>query len=144
MKNEDKLRIFLVDDDVVFLKSLETDFLENTPYAISTFATGELCLSQLFEKPDLVILDYQLDGIDKTAITGVETLDQIKAYNREIPVIILSGQDKIDVAVDCMHHRAFDYIVKSETAFLRIQRDITEISRIRKLEKQLKWYMDRM
>jgi hypothetical protein len=43
-----------------------------------------------------------------------------------------------------MHHLAFDYVVKSETAFLRLQKIITAIFRYRKMEKELTWYMDRM
>jgi DNA-binding NtrC family response regulator len=40
---------------------------------------------------------------------------------------MLSSQDKIDVAISCMHHKAFDYVVKSETSFLRLQKNITAI-----------------
>jgi hypothetical protein len=43
-----------------------------------------------------------------------------------------------------MHHKAYDYIVKSETAFLRIERNITDILKTQKMEAQLEWYMDRM
>ena len=85
-----------------------------------------------------------LDGIDKTAMNGIETLDKIKAYNPDIPVVMLSSQDKIDVAISCMHHRAFDYVVKSETAFLRLQKIISTIFRYKKMEKELNWYMERM
>ena len=80
----------------------------------------------------------------KNAMNGMETLDKIKDYNPDIPVIMLSGQDKIDVAINCMHHRAFDYVVKSETAFLRLQKIITSIFCFRKMEKELRWYMERM
>jgi DNA-binding NtrC family response regulator len=77
-------------------------------------------------------------------MNGIETLDKIKHYNQDIPVIMLSSQDKIDVAISCMHHRAFDYVVKSETAFTRLQKIISTIFRYRKMEKELNWYMDRM
>jgi len=58
--------------------------------------------------------------------------------------VMLSSQDKIDVAIECMHHQAFDYVVKSETAFMRLQKIITSIFRYKKMEKELSWYMDRM
>ena len=77
-------------------------------------------------------------------MNGIETLDKIKAFNRDIPVVILSSQDKIEVAINCMHHMAFDYVVKSETAFLRLQKIITTIFRYKKMEKELNWYMERM
>lgn len=142
--NNEKIKLFLVDDDAVFLKMLEIDFLQRADFTIETFATGELCMLNLSHDPDVIILDYYLDGIEKNAMNGIETLDKIKAYNPDIPVVILSSQDKIDVAVNCMHHRAFDYVVKSETAFMRLQKIITTIFRYKKMEKELNWYMERM
>ena len=75
---------------------------------------------------------------------GIKTLDLIKAHNSTIAVIMLSSQDKIDVAVECMHHKADDYIVKSETAFFRIQKTLSAIFELQKVVKNLKWYKDRM
>lgn len=144
MKNETKIKLFLVDDDALFLKSLEIEFLQHADFNIATFPTGELCLAHLAENPDIIILDYQLDGIDSTAINGIETLDRIKAHNPNLPVVMLSSQDKIEVAIDCMHHQAFDYVVKSETAFVRLQKIIATIFKYKKMEKELNWYMDRM
>jgi two-component system, OmpR family, response regulator len=143
MKNE-KIKIFLVDDDAVFLKLQEIEFLAHADFSVETFATGELCLQHLSSRPDVIILDYHLNGIDKHAMDGIETLDKIKAINPDIPVIMLSSQDKIDVAINCMHHRAVDYVVKSETAFIRLQKIITNIFGYKKMEKELNWYMDRM
>ena len=142
--NKDKIKIFLVDDDALLLKSLEIDFMEHADFSIETFATGELCIDALSNNPDVIVLDYFLDGVDKTAMNGIETLDKIKAFNPEIPVVMLSSQDKIEVAIDCMHHQAFDYVVKSETAFLRLQKIITTIFHYQKVEKELNWYMERM
>lgn len=144
MINLNKLKLFLVDDDAVFLKLLEIEFLEHGNFEIESYATGELCVENLTRKPDVIVLDYYLDGVDRDAINGIDTLDQIKAFNPEIPVIMLSAQDKIDVAINCMHHQAFDYVVKSETAFMRLKKIITTIIENNKLEKQLSWYMDRM
>ena len=77
-------------------------------------------------------------------MNGLKTLDKIKNYTIDIPVIMLSSQDKIEVAVSCMHHKAFDYVVKSETAFVRLQKIITSIFKYQKMEKELNWYMNRM
>jgi len=142
--NNPKIRLFLVDDDAVFLKSLEIEFLHHADFTIETFSTGERCLEHLSQHPDVIILDYHLDGVDKDAMNGMQTLDKIKAFDQDIPVIMLSSQDKIDVAIECMHHRAFDYVVKSETAFFRLQKIISSIFRYKKMEKELTWYMDRM
>ena len=144
MKNENKIHLFLVDDDALFLKSLEIEFHHHTDFTVETFATGELCVENLSHNPDVIILDYHLNGIDKNAMNGIETLDKIKALNPDVPVVMLSSQDKIDVAISCMHHRAFDYVVKSETAFLRLEKNITAFFHYEKIEKELNWYMARM
>jgi len=144
MKNDDKIKLFLVDDDSVYLKFLEIEFLEHADFTIETYATGELCIENLRHSPDVIILDYLLDGVDKNAMNGLESLDIIKRFNPDIPVVMLSSQDKIDVAINCMHHRAFDYVVKSETAFMRLQKIISTIFRYKKMEKELNWYMERM
>ncbi len=144
MKNEPKIKLFLVDDDAVFLKSLEIEFLQHADFDIETFATGELCIANLSHNPDVMILDYHLDGIDKNAMNGIETLDKIKKINPNLPVVMLSSQDKIEVAISCMHHMAYDYVVKSETAFMRLQKIITSIFQYKKIEKELNWYLDRM
>lgn len=144
MKTENTIKLFLVDDDALYLKSLEIEFLQQTGFSIQTFATGELCISGLSGNPDVIVLDYRLDGIDREAMNGIETLDKIKAFNPDIPVVMLSSQDKIDIAIDCMHHKALDYVVKSETAFVRLQKIIANIFLNKKTEKELNWYMERM
>ncbi|MDP4218945.1 MAG: response regulator [Bacteroidota bacterium] len=143
MTNTKQVTIFIVDDDALFLKSLEIEFNLNADFAIRAFPTGELCLEHLDLNPDIIILDYYLNGIDDGAMNGLETLIRIKAARAHIPVIMLSSQDKIEVAVNCMHHDAFDYVVKSETAFLRLRKNITSIFKYKEIEKTLDWYMDR-
>ncbi|MDP2888855.1 MAG: response regulator [Bacteroidota bacterium] len=142
--NKQKIKLFLVDDDAVYLKSLEIEFMELGDFKIETYPTGELCIENLSHNPDVIILDYELSGIDKKAMNGIDVLDKIKAFNPETPVVMLSSQDKIEVAINCMHHKAFDYVVKSKTAFLRLKKIIPAIFRYKKMEKQLSWYMERM
>ncbi|PIR14288.1 MAG: response regulator [Flavobacteriales bacterium CG11_big_fil_rev_8_21_14_0_20_35_7] len=139
-----KIKLFLVDDDAVYLKLLEIEFLQHADFEIETYATGEQCIENLSHKPDVIILDYYLDGVNQTAMNGIKTLDKIRAFNAKIPVVMLSCQDKIDIAISCMHHGAFDYVVKSETAFIRLQKIITRIFSYKKIAKQLSWYMERM
>jgi two-component system OmpR family response regulator len=147
MKNEDKIKLFLVDDDALFLKSLEIEFLQHADFSIETYNSGELCIERLeadTDKPDLIILDFHLDGINKGAMNGLETLDSIKSINAGINVVMLSSQDKIEVAVSCMQHQALDYVVKSETAFIRLQKIISAMVLKMKTEKQLNWYMEKI
>ena len=144
MNDVNKIKLFLVDDDAMYLRLLEIDFVQKTDFAFESYATGELCIKNLSHKPDVIILDYHLDSVEENAMNGIDTLDKIKEFNPHIPVIMLSSQDMIDVAIDCMHHKAFDYIVKSETAFLRLQKSISTFLHTQKIEKTLSWYMEKI
>jgi DNA-binding NtrC family response regulator len=144
MNSKNKVKLFLVDDDPMYLKLLEIEFLQYPDFKLETFSTGEICIKNLSHNPDIIILDYHLNGVDKHAMNGIQTLDKIKAENPGITVVMLSSQDKIEVAINCMHHHAFDYIVKSETAFLRLQKVIDTILNTQKLEKAIEWYMEKM
>lgn len=144
MNSNNKAKIFVVDDDAMYLKMIEIEFHQYPGFKLETYATGEVCIENLSHEPDLIILDYHLDEVDKHAMNGIQTLDKIKEINPLIPVVMLSAQDKIEVAINCIHHKAFDYIVKSETAFLRLQKVIAIILDHQKLEESLEWYIERM
>lgn len=137
-----KKKLFIVEDDLMYLKLVEIEFLQYPDFILETFATGELCLESLSHNPDLIILDYHLDSVDESAMNGIRILDKIKAINPNIPVVMLSSQDRIEVAITCMRHNAYDYIVKSETAFIRLQKVIATIFHTQKLEKALEWYIE--
>jgi len=51
MNNEHKIKLFLVDDDALFLKLLEIEFIQHADFEIETFATGELCIENLLQHP---------------------------------------------------------------------------------------------
>jgi DNA-binding NtrC family response regulator len=144
MSKDKKVKLFLVDDDAMYLKLLEIEFIQSADFQVESYATGEVCIKNLSQEPDIIILDYNLNSVDKSAMNGLQTLDKIKEINPGIPVVMLSSQDKIEVAINCMHHKAFDYIVKSETAFMRLQKVIDIILNTQKLEKALEWYIERM
>lgn len=93
--NNEKIKLFLADDDAVFLKLLEFEFPEHADFEIETFATCVLCVEYLSNNPDVIVLDYYLGGVDRDAINGIDTLDQIKAFNPDIPCgyVIFSGQN---------------------------------------------------
>ncbi len=136
MKTE-KIKIFLVDDDALFLKSLEIDFLQHADFTIETFATGELCMKSLSHSPDVIILDYHLDGIVKNAMNGIEALDRIKKFNPDIPVVMLSSQYKVELHENCMQHQAFVYAIKDETTFMQLQKIISSIFPNKKNGKEI-------
>ncbi|HET6244315.1 MAG: response regulator [Bacteroidetes bacterium] len=140
MKNKQKINIFFVDDDLIYLKMLENNLKHSRHYSsnIHTFTSGEECLKNMNIKPDVVVLDYFLNGTNPKAINGIQTMQEIKKLSPETKVVILSGQDKIDIAVTSVKEGAFDYVSKSESAFVRTQNAINNIVHAKKLKDEAK------
>jgi len=132
--------IFLVDDDPIFLKMMETQFKDETQYEVKTFFTGEDCLKGLSLNPNIIFLDYNLNTSNPKSQNGLQILDKIKSVNHSIHVVMLSSQESIDIALNCIKHDAFDYIIKSNTAFIRAQKTIIILFNQIKLEKLVRFY----
>jgi len=116
MKNPKNPLIFIVEDDKAFM-TLTLNELEKLNFKnIKSFSNGEDCLKELNLKPDIVLLDYALDN----AMNGLEVLKKIKKLSPLTQVIMLTAYDKLEIAVDSIKSGAYDYVLKSETAFERI------------------------
>ena len=133
--------IYIVDDDPV-QSTMLADHLSKYSYLnIQTYASGEECMNNIEkEKPQIVFLDYYFDKVGIGAMNGLDILKAIKAKSPTTEVVMWSGQDKIEVAVNTMKYGAFDYIVKSESAFHRSENVIFNIIRKLKLEYSAKYY----
>ena len=127
-------KLFIVDDDPVLAEMLKDHLSKMTNYEVKIFDTGEECLKNMGEKPGIVFLDFYLNSVNKDAMDGLEVLQEIKKVDPETDVVILSGQDKIEVAVKTMQYGAFDYIVKGESAFYRAEKVVFNIYRYKKLQ----------
>ena len=75
-------------------------------------------LVKVFEKnkPDIIILDHFIDNEYKES--GLTVLKKIKSIDKNIPVIIFTGQHDLKLAVEFIHAGAVDYIDKNEENFL--------------------------
>lgn len=101
------IKIFVVEDDPVYIKLLQYVAELNPDHIVKVFDTGRACIDHLHENPTVITLDYSLPDI-----TGAEVLRSIKAYNSEIPVILVSSQESINTAVELLKQGAYDYIPK--------------------------------
>lgn len=117
----DLKNIFIVDDDDLF-SSMLSDYLTKTRgLRISVFSTGEECLSELYQNPFVVILDYNLNSVDKNAANGMAILEQIKIAHPTTHVIVLSSQSSYGVAASIIAKGAEQYIIKDADAFKNIE-----------------------
>ena len=137
MPDHDSILIFLVDDNELYLKSLEHKFKMNPDLTVKTFLSGEECVANISMMPDIIVLDYFLDSSQTGAMDGFKTLLKIKAVSPGTNVIIVSSQESTEVAVNCIKYGAFDYIVKNDKAFCRLKQTIKKIFSIVSVEKEL-------
>lgn len=101
------IKIFVVEDDPVYIKLLQYVAELNPDHVVRVFETGQACIDHLHENPTVITLDYSLPDM-----TGAEVLQSIKAYNAETPVILVSSQESINTAVELLKQGAYDYIPK--------------------------------
>jgi len=100
-------RIHIVDDEPVIAKLLEYRITHDWGYAAEVFSEGASFLERLSDPPDLVLLDLMLPDM-----SGVDVLKNIKQQMPDLPVIVLSAQAKIEVALETLKIGAADYFSK--------------------------------
>jgi len=128
-----KFRILIIDDEPTLRESLQIA-LSALGYGITVSRTGEEGLKLFAEEiPDLVLLDHWLPGIN-----GDQVLTRIKENNPEVPVIIMTAQGSIELAVQLMKMGAFDFLVKpfELTQIESLVQKALEESRLR---KEVQW-----
>lgn len=135
-----KETVFIVDDEPMHAQMMENHLKAKYPqFDIYKYTTGEECNDNMDKNPGIVILDYHLDAVNKSARNGLQVLEHLKkAYDTD--VIMISGQDKIDVAVECMRAGAYDYVVKNETSFHRTETAIERLFKHRAVVHELDKY----
>ena len=125
-----KKKIFIVDDDAFFSSMME-DFLSNNPlFDVHHFPTGEECLRNLFENPDAIVLDYNLNGQNEDAANGLEILKQIKKVLPAVHVILLSSQTHYGVAATTIKEGAEQYVIKDKDAFKQVNSILRDLLRL--------------
>jgi len=99
--------VFIVDDEVAISRLLTYWVKDKWGYKTEVFGNGEDVVKNLHLKPDLILLDIMLPGLD-----GLEVLKRVKQYDEDLPVIILSAQSRIEVALESLRYGAYDYFPK--------------------------------
>lgn len=123
MAKQNNFLIFVVDDDTKVLTMSKHYIEKNSAYEVevATFVTGEEALAKIDQKPDVVILDYYFDAANPEALNGIQIQERIKAESPDTEVIMISGQDDMEVALETIRKGAYDYIIKGENAITRAQ-----------------------
>ncbi len=124
-----KQLIYIVDDEPLQAEILKDHLVKVHKCEIKVFATGEECLKHLEkDKPSIVFLDYNLDSQVRDAMNGVELLKVIKSKLPKTECVMLSGQNKIEVANQAMQHGAFEYISKGDDALKQAEKTVFNLN----------------
>lgn len=115
-------KIFLVEDDPWFGELIKHYLSLNPDYEIHLFQCAKDCLNNLHLKPDFVSIDFGLPDL-----TGDLLLKKIKEVNKNIPVIIISGQEDVAIAVTLLKNGAEDYITKDDNTKEKLWNSILKI-----------------
>lgn len=125
-------KIFIVEDDPWYGEILEYHLSLNPDYSITRFANGAECLASLHKKPDLITVDYSLPDL-----AGDKLFQKIKEYDDQIPVIVISGQEDIPVAVNLLKMGIKDYLVKDDNTKDLLWNSIIKIRETGNLKKEV-------
>ena len=86
------------------------------------FPDGEVCLTQLHLNPAAIIIDYFLGTTCDDAVTGLETIVQIKAQKSEANIIVLSAWREEEIPLDNIKGHNYSYVEKNVEAFKRVEK----------------------
>jgi len=124
--------IFIVEDDAWYGEILQYHLNLNPDYKVSLFKTGQECLEKMGLKPDLITLDFSLPDL-----RGDKLYQKIREINPNVPVIMISAQEDISVAVDLLKMGVSDYLIKDEATKDLLWNSIVRIRETQKLKKEV-------
>jgi len=106
--------IFFIDDDKMILNLLEYTFQARQDYDVVCYQTGEECLENMVRRPSLIVLDHVLAGMGDNTLNGMETLIEIRKLDKNVPVVILTGQGDETLLTRFMEAGANRYLTKDD------------------------------
>ncbi|MEP7263017.1 MAG: sigma-54 dependent transcriptional regulator [Bacteroidota bacterium] len=132
-------RIFIVEDDQMVATLMKQGLSKNEKFELHHFSSAEDCVNNLHLNPDIVTIDYNLPGMD-----GLTLMEKVRAYNQHIMCVICSGQESVEVVVNCYRHGASDYILKNENMIADVERSVTNLAMNVTLRKEVEILKDQI
>jgi len=122
-----KYPVFIVDDDESYLAALGFRLMKDDAhhnYKIYCYSSGEEAIHHLNLEPKVIILDYYLNPKDPEAMSGLDVIRKVRMVHPEIPIVILSGQHNINIALETLHQGVYTYLLKDRTALSKVEQII--------------------
>ena len=99
--------VIVVDDDPFVLDSVEM-LLSMSGFEVHPFSNGFDALDEMRDTPPHLVLT----DVNMPQINGIELLEKIRAFDRDLPVILMTGYAELEMAVAAIKQGAFDFIIK--------------------------------
>ncbi|MBI5327635.1 MAG: response regulator [Deltaproteobacteria bacterium] len=137
---ENQISMIIVDDDPAVLKATSLIFGESG-YLVATCDNAREALAELQKKQ----FDVVLSDINMPEMTGIELLEKIHIFNKEIPVILMTGYAELNMAVEAIKKGAADFILKPyDTAYLTHSiKKAVDYYRLMQMEKNYKFRLEK-
>jgi two-component system response regulator AtoC len=128
----EKLSVIIAEDDKWYAQFIKHAIELTGDHDIKIVGTAKEMLQSISSSTDIVTLDFNLPD-EK----GGEVLDKIKSKNHTLEVIVISGQEDVQTAINLLNKGAFDYVVKNDEARNRIVQALRSIEKNKVLKKQI-------
>jgi putative two-component system response regulator len=135
MERDRKSHILVVDDEPFVLEAVAL-LLDSFGYDVSACGHPREALNKLqSHKVDIVLTDIKMPEM-----SGVELLEEIRKFNTEVPVILMTAYAELDMAIDAIKNGAFDFLIKPfNSQYLnQCMERAAEHNRLRQMEKNYK------
>ncbi|KXB56989.1 response regulator transcription factor [Lachnoanaerobaculum saburreum] len=127
------MNLLIADDENLELKVLEKTVKKHFVDELEIFASSNgRKASQICDevKPDIALLDIEMPGMN-----GIELAKYIKEKYAECIIIFITAYDRFDYAIEAMHIKAFDYLLKPWKEERLCELINTAIENVRSMQK---------
>jgi two-component system response regulator AtoC len=125
-------KVFIVEDDPWYGELLKYHLALNSELEVTLFASATECLNNLYQRPDVVTIDFNLPDM-----SGKVLLQRIQAHNDQLPVIVISGQEEIRVALNFIKEGVIDYLLKDDNTHDLLWKSINRIRETHSLKAKV-------
>lgn len=142
MQNKD-LKIFMVEDNEFFAHMVAEALSHQYHYKVEVFYSGEAMLERIHEKPDVMLLDFQLNSASMENMDGDKVLECIKKASPDTYTIMISSQSDLQRAVELLKLGACNYICKDLQSVHNIANTLSHVEELTRLKKEVQLYKDK-
>lgn len=114
ISGKSETHLHILDDSKVFLKGLTHQLKGILPEAVKVhmYLDSQSLINNIRgESNEIIIMDFHLD--EDSPIDGIELVQILKKKFPDIPVLVLTGNQDVDIAKQCFKHGASNYIIKN-------------------------------